>query len=60
MAFLRFKDNIGLSGDTKNYWLMSHQLADTGIYGYWYDGSLRRVSGSQMPGSCRRTRFSWL
>ena len=39
MAFLRFKDNMGLSGDAKNYWLMSHQLADTGIYGYWYDGN---------------------
>ena len=39
MAFLRFKDNMGLTGDAKNYWLMSHQLADTGIYGYWYDGN---------------------
>jgi len=39
MAFMRFKDNMGLSGDARNYWLMSHQLADTGIYGYWYDGN---------------------
>jgi len=39
MAFLRFKDNMALSGDARNYWLMSHQLADTGIYGYWYDGN---------------------
>lgn len=39
MAFLRFKDNMGLTGDARNYWLMSHQLADTGIYGYWYDGN---------------------
>ena len=39
MAFLKFKDNMALSGDAKNYWLMSHQLADTGIYGYWYDGN---------------------
>ena len=39
MAFLQFKDNMALSGDAKNYWLMSHQLADTGIYGYWYDGN---------------------
>lgn len=39
LAFLRFKDSMGLSGDARNYWLMSHQLADTGIYGYWYDGN---------------------
>jgi len=39
MAFLRFKDNMSLSGDARNYCLMSHQLADTGIYGYWYDGN---------------------
>lgn len=39
MAFLRFKDNMWLAGDARNYWLMSHQLANTGIYGYWYDGN---------------------
>lgn len=39
MAVMRFKDNMGLTGDARNYWLMSHQLADTGIYGYWYDGN---------------------
>lgn len=39
MAFWRFKDSMALYGDARNYWLMSHQLADTGIYGYWYDGN---------------------
>ena len=39
LAFMHFKDNMWLAGDARNYWLMSHQLADTGIYGYWYDGN---------------------
>lgn len=39
LAFLKYKDYMELSGDARNYWLMSHQLADTGIYGYWYDGN---------------------
>lgn len=38
-AFMKFKNDMGLEGDARNYWLMSHQLADTGIYGYWYDGN---------------------
>lgn len=39
LAFMRFKDDMYLQGDARNYYLMSHQLADTGIYGYWYDGN---------------------
>jgi asparagine N-glycosylation enzyme membrane subunit Stt3 len=39
LAFMRFKDDMSLTGDARNYYLMSHQLADTGVYGYWYDGN---------------------
>lgn len=38
-AFLEFKDYMNLQYDPRNYWLMSHQLADKGIYGYFYDGN---------------------
>ncbi len=30
--------NFNLTGDARNYHLMSHQLVDRGIYGYWYEG----------------------
>lgn len=39
LAFLEFKNHMNLQYDPRNYWLMSHQLVDDGIYGYFYDGN---------------------
>ncbi len=39
LYFLKEKDNMSLTSDPRNYWLMSHQIVDNGIYGYWYDGN---------------------
>lgn len=36
--FMSGVKNFTLLGDAKNYYLMSHQLVDKGIYGYWYEG----------------------
>ena len=39
LYFLQEKDNMTLTSDPRNYWLMSHQIVDDGIYGYWYEGN---------------------
>lgn len=39
LVFLDFKNDMALKYDPRNYWLMSHQLVDDGIYGYWYDNN---------------------
>ncbi|MCX8131248.1 MAG: glycosyltransferase family 39 protein [Clostridia bacterium] len=38
VVFYKFLPNFKLAGDAKHYWLMSHQLVDNGIYGYWNEG----------------------
>ncbi|RCX12361.1 dolichyl-phosphate-mannose-protein mannosyltransferase [Anaerobacterium chartisolvens] len=38
-SFVLYKlHDFKIGGDARNYLLMSRQLVDDGIYGYWYDG----------------------
>lgn len=39
LYFMYAKGDMALNYDPRNYWLMSHQLVDEGIYGYWYEGN---------------------
>lgn len=41
---------MNLSYDPKNYWIMSHQLVDEGIYGYAYDEPSGTPNARVMPG----------
>lgn len=41
---------MSLSNDPKNYWIMSHQLVDKGVYGYYYDGPSGAPNAYVMPG----------
>ncbi len=37
--FIKNLHNFNISGDARNYHLMSRQLVDKGIFGYWYEGN---------------------
>lgn len=37
--FVKYLHYFNIQWDAKNYQLMSHQLVDKGIFGYWYEGS---------------------
>lgn len=37
--FYKFMDQMNLQYDPRNYHLMSHQLVEKGIFGYWYEGN---------------------
>ncbi|MGI6085780.1 MAG: glycosyltransferase family 39 protein [Acetivibrionales bacterium] len=41
---------MNLSYDPKNYWIMSHQIVDDGIYGYAYDNPSGVSNARVMPG----------
>lgn len=41
---------MSLSYDPKNYWIMSHQLVDKGVYGYHYDKPSETPNAYVMPG----------
>lgn len=49
LAFMDFKDQMKLQYDPRNYWLMSHQIADDGVYGYYYYDDDGNTTGG-MPG----------
>lgn len=41
---------MNLSYDPRNYWIMSHQIVDDGIYGYAYDNPSGVPNARVMPG----------
>ncbi len=49
LAFREFKDHMRLQYDPRNYWYMSHQIADDGIYGYYYYDDAGNTIGGE-PG----------
>ena len=49
LAFVDFKDNMNIKYDPRNYWLMSHQIVDQGVYGYYYYDDDGNTTGGQ-PG----------
>lgn len=49
-VFLKQMNNMTLSYDPRNYWIMSHQLVDEGIYGYAYDNPSGVSNARVMPG----------
>ena len=50
VVFLKQMNNMNLSYDPKNYWIMSHQMVDDGIYGYAYDIPSGESNARVMPG----------
>ena len=49
-VFTKQMNNMNLSYDPKNYWIMSHQIVDDGIYGYAYDEPSGEPNARIMPG----------
>jgi hypothetical protein len=49
-VFSKQMNNMNLSYDPKNYWIMSHQMVDDGIYGYAYDNPSGESNARVMPG----------
>ncbi len=49
-VFSKQMNNMNLSYDPKNYWIMSHQMVDDGIYGYAYDEPSGEPNARVMPG----------
>jgi len=36
IAFIEFRDDMNIRYDARNYWIMSHQMVEDGVYGYYY------------------------
>ena len=49
-VFTKQMNVMNLSYDPKNYWIMSHQIVDDGIYGYAYDIPSGISNARVMPG----------
>jgi len=49
-VFSKQMHNMNLSYDPRNYWIMSHQIVDDGIYGYAYDNPSGEPNARVMPG----------
>jgi len=49
-VFSKQMNDMNLSYDPKNYWIMSHQIVDDGIYGYAYDIPSGEPNARVMPG----------
>ncbi|NLE26478.1 MAG: hypothetical protein GX625_14260, partial [Clostridiaceae bacterium] len=50
VVFLKQMNVMNLSYDPRNYWIMSHQIVDDGIYGYAYDTPSGVPNARVMPG----------
>lgn len=53
MFFLKYLHSFELEGDAANYRLMSQQLVEKGIFGYWYNGN--KFGGSPGVSNARVT-----
>lgn len=53
VIFMKYLHSFNLQTDAKNYFLMSHQLVDKGIFGYWFDGN--KFGGSPGVSNARVT-----
>jgi 4-amino-4-deoxy-L-arabinose transferase-like glycosyltransferase len=49
-VFSKQMNVMNLSYDPRNYWIMSHQMVDDGIYGYAYDNPSGEPNARVMPG----------
>ena len=49
-VFVKNMNDMRVSYDPRNYWIMSHQLVDDGIYGYAYDNPSGTPNARVMPG----------
>lgn len=49
-VFTKQMDSMVLYNDPKNYWMMSHQLVDEGIFGYKYGAVSGAPNARVMPG----------
>ncbi|NLX64939.1 MAG: glycosyltransferase family 39 protein, partial [Clostridiaceae bacterium] len=49
-VFSKQMNDMDLSYDPKNYWIMSHQIVDDGIFGYAYDIPSGEPNARVMPG----------
>ena len=49
-VFSKQMNMMNLSYDPRNYWIMSHQIVDDGIYGYAYDAPSGVPNARVMPG----------
>lgn len=50
LVFVKNINDMRVSYDPRNYWIMSHQLVDDGIYGYAYDSPSGTPNARIMPG----------
>ncbi|NLM74499.1 MAG: hypothetical protein GX187_00180, partial [Clostridiaceae bacterium] len=50
LAFTEFKDNMNIRYDARNYWIMSHQIVEDGVYGYYYYDDNGNIIGNVQPG----------
>lgn len=50
LVFTKQINNMNLMNDPKNYWIMSHQLVDEGIYGYAYYNPSSEPNARVTPG----------
>ncbi len=50
VVFSKQMNNMSVSYDPRNYWIMSHQIVDDGVYGYAYDTPSGESNARVTPG----------